>query len=81
VSAASIRITRLSTAASVQDSVGGQQVLDQLTDTRANVSMAWVDGGYDNTVIRRGVQRSIQVEVVKRPTVKGFHVTGRRLTT
>jgi transposase len=42
------------TAASVQDSTGGQQVLDQLADTHASVSMAWVDGGYNNTVIRHG---------------------------
>jgi transposase len=66
------------TAASVQDSIGGQQVLDQLADTQASVSMAWVDGGYNNTVIRHGVQQRIQVEVVKRPTAKGFHVLPRR---
>jgi Transposase DDE domain len=59
------------TAASVQYSVGDQQVLDQLADTRANVSMAWVDGSYDNTVIRHGAQRSTQVEVVNVLLAKG----------
>lgn len=66
------------TAASVQDSLGGQQVLDQLADSHPSVSTAWVDGGYNNTVIRHGAQRGIRVEVVKRPTIKGFHVLPRR---
>jgi transposase len=66
------------TAASVQDSAGGQQFLDHLADTQPSVSMAWVDGGYNNVVIRHGAQQGIQVEVVKRPAVKGFHVLPRR---
>jgi transposase len=66
------------TAASVQDSLGGQHVLDQLADLHPNVSTAWVDGGYNNTVIRHGAQRGIRVEVVKRPSAKGFHVLPRR---
>jgi transposase len=66
------------TAASVQDSAGGQQVLDHLADTHPSVSMAWVDGGYNNAVIRHGAQQGIQVEVVKRPATKGFHVLPRR---
>jgi hypothetical protein len=32
------------------------------------VSLTWVDGGYNTTVIRHGAQRGIHVEVVKRPT-------------
>jgi transposase len=66
------------TAASVQDSVGGQQVLDHLAAAQPTVSTAWVDGGYNNTVIRHGAQHGIRVEVVKRPTGKGFHVLPRR---
>ena len=66
------------TAASVQDSAGGQQVLDHLAVTQPSVSLTWVDGGYNTTVIRHGAQRGIHVEVVKRPTVKGFHVLPRR---
>ncbi len=65
------------TAASVQDSAGGQQVLDHLADEHPSVSTVWVDGGYNNTVIRRGAQHSIRVGVVKRPTTKGFHVLPR----
>jgi transposase len=66
------------TAASVQDSVGGQQVLDHLAIAHPSVSAAWVDGGYNNTVIRHGAKQGIWVEVVKRPTTKGFHVLPRR---
>lgn len=66
------------TAASVQDSAGGQQVLDHLAARHPSVSMTWVDGGYNNTVIRHGAQHGIHVEVVKRPTIKGFHVLPRR---
>jgi transposase len=65
------------TAVSVQDSAGGQQVLDRLTADHPSVSLAWVDGGYNTTVIRHGAQRGIHVEVVKRPTAKGFHVLPR----
>jgi len=66
------------TAASVQDSVGGKQVLDHLAAAHSSVSLAWVDGGYNAAVIRHGAQRKIHVEVVKRPSVKGFHVLPRR---
>jgi transposase len=64
------------TAASVQDSVGGHQVLDHLTAEYPAVSLAWVDGGYNPTVIRHGAQRGIHVEVVKPglgPVWAAFH--------
>ncbi|MDQ3787344.1 MAG: hypothetical protein M3422_08880 [Actinomycetota bacterium] len=57
--------------ASAQGSFGGQHVLDQFADSHLGVSTAWVDDGYDNTVIRNGGQEGIQVEVVKRPAPKG----------
>jgi transposase len=66
------------TAASVQDSAGGQQVLDHVAAAHSSVSLAWVDGGYNNAVVRHGIQRGIRVEVVKRTAVKGFHVLPRR---
>jgi transposase len=66
------------TAASVQDSAGGKQVLDHLAAAHPTVSMAWVDGGYNNAVIHHGAQHGVRVEVVKRPAVKGFHVLPRR---
>jgi transposase len=66
------------TAASVQDSAGGHQVLDQLTDQHPRISKVWVDGGYNNTVIRHGARTGVHVKVAKRPTSKGFHVLPRR---
>lgn len=66
------------TAASVQDSAGGKQVVDHLAAAHPDVPATWVDGGYNNTVIRHGAQRGIRVEVVKRSAVKGFHVLARR---
>jgi transposase len=42
------------------------------------VSMAWVDGGYNNAVVNHGARLGVQVEVVKRPTTKGFQVLPRR---
>jgi transposase len=66
------------TAASVQDSAGGQQVVDHLAAAHPTVSGAWVDGGYNNAVIRHGARQGIHIEVVKRPSAKGFHVLPRR---
>jgi transposase len=66
------------TAASVQDSTAGQQVLDHLAVEHPGVSAAWVDGGYNNAVVNHGARRGIRVEVVKRPTTKGFQVLPRR---
>jgi transposase len=66
------------TAASVQDSAGGKQVLDHLAAEHPSVSKTWVDGGYNTTVISHGAQRDIEVDVVKRPNAKGFHVLPRR---
>ncbi|MGH2812463.1 MAG: transposase [Actinomycetota bacterium] len=62
------------TAASVQDSAGGYQVLDQLADRHPSVSKVWVDGGYNNAVIRHGACQNVSVEIVKRPASTGFHV-------
>lgn len=66
------------TAASVQDSTGGQQVLDRLAVAHPTVSTAWVDGGYNNAVVNHGALLDIRVDVVKRSAAKGFHVLPRR---
>jgi transposase len=66
------------TAASVQDSVGGKQVLNHLAMAHPSVSVAWVDGGYNNAVVNHGALLGIDVDVVKRTVVKGFHVLPRR---
>ncbi|MFD8483826.1 transposase [Kitasatospora sp. NPDC059673] len=54
------------TAAGVQDSAGGKQVLDVLADRWPSVTKAWVDAGYNNAVVRHGTALGIDVEVVAR---------------
>ena len=56
----------------------GQQILDRIAVEHPGVSVAWVDGGYNNGVVTHGARRGIQVEVVKRRDTKGFHVLPRR---
>ena len=66
------------TAASVPDSTAGKEILDRLAVAYPSVSTAWVDGGYNDSVLRQGVCRGIRVEVVKRVASTGFHVLPRR---
>jgi transposase len=71
-------LTVIVTAASVQDSTAGQQVLDRIAVEHPTVSATWVDGGDNNAVVNHGALLGIQVDVVKRPTAKGFQVLPRR---
>ncbi|GAA2916377.1 IS5-like element ISSco3 family transposase [Streptosporangium fragile] len=69
----------LITAASVQDSTGGKQVLDHLHAHFPGVSKVWADGGYKNGAVAHGAALGIDVELVQRdPQVKGFAVQPRR---
>jgi transposase len=68
----------LITAASVHDTAGGRQMIDALAAHQPTVTKAWVDGGYQRSVIEQGILRGIEVEVVsKDPTRKGFSPTVR----
>jgi transposase len=63
----------LVTAASVQDTVGGRDVVDALATHHPTVVKAWVDSGYKRSVIEQGAKHGIDVEVVsKEPGQKGF---------
>lgn len=63
------------TAAGVQDSAGGKQVLDELAARWPSVTKTWVDNGYNNGVVKHGAAAGIEVEVVKRDKEqKGFVV-------
>ncbi len=66
------------TAASVQDTAGGKQLLDQVAASQPKVTKAWVDGGYQNSVINHGARLGIDIEVVKRPTKAGFQPVPKR---
>ncbi|MEU5059932.1 IS5 family transposase [Streptomyces sp. NPDC056121] len=66
------------TAASVHDSTGGKRLLDELAASHPSVTKVWADGGYQNSVFQHGAARGIDVEVVKRPTAKGFQPQPKR---
>jgi transposase len=63
----------LVTAASVQDTTGGRDVVSELATRHPGVVKAWADSGYKRSVIERGAAHGIDVEVVsKDPGQKGF---------
>ena len=69
----------LVTAASVQDTTGGRDVVDALAARHPAVVTAWADSGYQRSVIERGAAHGIDVQVVrKNPGQKGFAPLPRR---
>lgn len=63
----------LVTAASVQDTVGGRSVVEQVAHRHPQVAVAWVDAGYKQSVIDTGAAHGIDVLVVtKDPQQRGF---------
>ena len=63
----------LVTAASVQDTTGGRDVVSELAARHPGVVRAWADSGCKRSVIERGAGHGIDVEVVsKDPGQKGF---------
>lgn len=63
----------LVTAASVQDTTGGRDVLDELAARHPAVVKTWVDSGYKRSVIETGAAHGIDVQVVsKDPGQEGF---------
>ena len=73
----------LVTAASVQDTTGGRDVVSELAARHPGVVRAWADSGYKRSVIELGAKHGIEVEVVsKDPGQKGFarYRSGGRLS-
>jgi transposase len=69
----------LVTAASVQDTTGGRVVVEQVARAHPTVAVAWVDSGYKQSVIDRGAQYNIDVQVVtKDPQQQGFKPQRKR---
>ncbi len=62
----------------MSDSAAGKGLLSTLATEHPTVSKVWVDGGYQNSVLRHGAGLGINVEVVPRRAEKGFHVLARR---
>nr|BFD96304.1 IS5-like element ISSco3 family transposase [Kitasatospora sp. Xyl93] len=69
----------LVTAASVQDSVAGTQLLNRAAADHPTISKAWVDGGYRQYLVEHAAALGIDMEIVHRdPTTRGFAVLPRR---
>jgi len=67
------------TAASVQDTTGGRLLMDALAAAHPSVKKVWVDSGYKRSVIERGAEYGIDVEVVsKAEGQKGFRPLPKR---
>lgn len=63
----------LVTAASVQDSVAGAQLLDKVAAGHPGVRKVWVDGGYRQHLVEHAATLGIDIEIVARtPGTRGF---------
>lgn len=63
----------LVTAASVQDSVVGTRLLDQVSVDHPGVRKVWVDGGYRQHLVEHAATLGIDVEITARkPGTRGF---------
>jgi transposase len=63
----------LVTAASVQDTPGGRDLIDELATRQPGIVKVWVDSGYKRSVTERGAAHGIDVQTVaKDPGQKGF---------
>ena len=63
----------LVTAASVHDTAGGRVVVQQVAQYHPQVTVAWADSGYKQSVIDTGAAHGIDVQVVtKDPQQRGF---------
>ena len=69
----------LVTAASVQDSVAGTTLIDQIATAHPTVRKAWVDGGYRRHLVEHAAALGIDMHIVRRdPATRGFSPLPRR---
>ncbi|MGW7614225.1 IS5 family transposase [Streptomyces sp. NPDC054766] len=63
----------LVTAAGVQDSVAGTQLIDHVAAAHSTVRKVWVDGGYRRHLVEHAAALGIDMEIVQRtPGTRGF---------
>lgn len=63
----------LVTAASVQDSVAGSQLVERIAAEHPTVRKTWVDGGYRQHLVEHAASLGIDMEIVQRaPGSRGF---------
>ncbi|MGI5136523.1 MULTISPECIES: IS5 family transposase [unclassified Streptomyces] len=71
----------LVTAASVQDSVAGQALLEQAASAHPTIRKVWVDGGYRKHFVEHAATLGIDLEIVQRnPGTRGFTPIPKRWT-
>ncbi|QKW20935.1 IS5 family transposase [Kitasatospora sp. NA04385] len=71
----------LVTAASVQDSIAGQTLIERVAADHPSVRKTWVDGGYRQHLVEHAATLGIDMHIVRRdPTTTGFTVLPRRWT-
>ncbi|MHA7961094.1 IS5 family transposase [Streptomyces sp. L500] len=71
----------LVTAASVQDSVAGTQLLDQVAADHPTIRKTWVDGGYRKHFVEHAATLGIDMEITARtPGTRGFTPIPKRWT-
>jgi transposase len=69
----------LVTAASVHDTAAGRVLVDELAWRQPTVAVVWVDAGYKQSVVDRGGQYDIEVQVVtKDAQQRGFKPQRKR---
>ncbi|MFD7836168.1 IS5 family transposase [Streptomyces sp. NPDC059761] len=66
------------TAASVQDSIAGQTLIERVAAEHPTVRKTWVDGGYRQHLVEHAATLGIDMHIVRRtPTTRGFAVLPR----
>ncbi|WP_405598196.1 MULTISPECIES: IS5 family transposase [unclassified Streptomyces] len=71
----------LVTAASVQDSIAGQTLIEKVAVEHPSVRKTWVDGGYRQHLVEHAATLGIDMHIVRRdPATRGFTVLPRRWT-
>jgi transposase len=69
----------LVTAASVQDSVAGTQLLDKVAAEQPGIRKVWVDGGYRHHLVEHAATLGIDMEIIQRkPGTRGFTPVPKR---
>ncbi|SEG91694.1 Transposase DDE domain-containing protein [Thermomonospora echinospora] len=61
------------TAASVQDSIAGTALIDQIATDHPSLRTTWVDGGYRRHLVEHAATLGIDMQIVQRPPgTRGF---------
>lgn len=70
----------LVTAASVQDSVAGTHLVDQVAAAHPTIRKVWVDGGYRQHLVEHAAQLGIDMEIIQpKPRYQRLHSAAQAL--